>query len=53
MYVPNHLEDTVSVIDVDTNRVRTVTAGTYPSAVFDVGGELWVANYGDGTVGTL
>jgi YVTN family beta-propeller protein len=53
IYVPNHLEDTVSVINPGTAKVKTVRVGTYPSALLDVGGAIWVANYGDGTVQTL
>jgi YVTN family beta-propeller protein len=53
IYVPNHLEDTVSVITTATNEVRNVTVGNYPSALVDVGEDVWVANYGDGTVQTL
>jgi len=53
IYVPNHLEDTVSIISTATGRVRNVTVGNYPSALVDVGDDVWVANYGDGTVQTV
>jgi YVTN family beta-propeller protein len=53
IYVPNHLEDTVSIISTATGKVRNVTVGNYPSALVDVGDDVWVANYGDGTVQTL
>jgi DNA-binding beta-propeller fold protein YncE len=43
----------VSVIATATGEVRTVTAGLYPSALLPVGGDVWVANFGGGTVGVL
>jgi YVTN family beta-propeller protein len=53
LWVPNHLEDTVSVITVATDEVRTVQAGRYPSALLEVDGDIWVASFGDGTIRVL
>jgi len=45
--------DLVSIITTATGKVRDVTVGNYPSALIGVGGDVWVANFGDGTVQTL
>lgn len=53
MWVPDHLGTTLGAITVDGGEVETMEAGRYPSAGLAVDGEIWVANYGDGSVSVL
>ena len=50
LWVPNHLESTVSIISVTDGSVRTITVGRHPSALLLVGQDVWVAAFGDGSV---
>ncbi|MET0831175.1 MAG: M15 family metallopeptidase, partial [Acidimicrobiia bacterium] len=50
LWVPNHEEHTLSVIDLVAGTVGTVAVGAFPSAVLEVDGVVWAADYGDRTV---
>ncbi len=50
LWVPNHEDDTVSVVELSDGAGGSVGVGSHPSAVLPVAGDLWSADYGDGTV---
>ena len=50
IWVPNHEDHILSVIDLVAGTVGTVEVGAFPSAVLEVDGAVWVADYGDRTV---
>src|SRR2546422_84433 len=55
-YITNFNDNTVSVIDTDTNRVMaTVPVGSFPNGVAGTpdGARVYVANQGDGTVSVI
>ena len=53
LWVPNHGESSLSVISVEGGNVRTEPTGRYPSAILLVGRDVWVTEFGDGTVMVL
>ena len=50
IWVPNHEDHTLSVIDLADGTVGTVEVGAFPSAVLEVDGSVWAADYGDRTL---
>ena len=54
-YIPNTDDNTVSVIDLTTNTVTTISVGLLPYGVSVTpdGSKVYIANYGDNTVSVI
>jgi YVTN family beta-propeller protein len=50
VWAPDHLNSELLRFSMTTGHLRRTEVGQYPSAIVRVGDEVWVANFGDGTI---